>query len=142
MANKKKDIKDKLTPKKPRKPRKAPKKKETISGEDNFPENLIKMPRELVLEYRAVLAEWKVAFTEAKMVDQKLELEKSQPKYKELLSLMQVKKRTEEETRDRGVELQRVQELIAKSVGIEFEEFRKNYAVDLETGVVNNIDFD
>lgn len=144
MAKKKitsnvKEAAKKLTPKKPRKPAK---KKEQVSEDSNFPSELKKMPRELVMEYRAVLAEWKVAFGEAQMVEQRLELEKSQPKYKELLALMQVKKRTEDETRDRGVELQRVQELIAKSVGLDFEDFRKNYAIDLETGVINNIDFD
>lgn len=145
MASKKtitKTIKEPLKNKLPKKSVKKTNKKSSAEEDDNFTPALRKMSRELVLEYRAVLAEWKVAFGEAKLVTQKLELEKSLPKYKELLALMQIKTRTEEETRQRGEELQRVQELIAKSVGVDFEDFRKNYAIDLETGVINNVDLD
>lgn len=135
MANKKPAVKSpkntKVTARK-----KRPSKK-VVKDEDPF--TLKRMTRTQLLEYRAVLAEWKVALGEAKLVGQKLSIEQQLPKHKELLDLMRIKTHADDETKDRGVELQRVQEEIAKALGLTFEEFRKNYAIDLQTGTVTNL---
>lgn len=111
--------------------------KKEVQGEDPF--TLRRMTRLQLLEYRAVLAEWKVSLGEAKLVGQKLDAEQQLPKHKELLDLMRLKAQTEDITKDRGIELQRVQVEIATSLGLTFEEFRKNYAIDLDTGTVINL---
>lgn len=115
---------------------KSPSKKAT---KDVDPFAIRRMTRTQLLEYRAVLAEWKVSLGEGQLVGQKLNIEQQLPKHKELLDLMRLKTQTDNATRDRGVELQRVQVEIAKALGLTFEEFRTNYAIDLETGTVTNL---
>jgi hypothetical protein len=135
MASKKPAVKSPKSTKATAK-KKSPSKK---AAKDTDPFALKRMTRTQLLEYRAVLAEWKVALGEGQLVGQKLNTEQQLPKHKELLDLMRLKTQTDDTTRERGVELQRVQVEIAKVLGITFEEFRTNYAIDLETGTVTNL---
>lgn len=95
---------------------------------------------ELLWEYRAKMAEWEKVYLEGKGVNQRLAMEKLNPKYKELFSLMVEDEQKRLEVKRCAGLLRSVQEKAAAKLGVSLEEFLTKCTIDHETGVVRFLD--
>jgi hypothetical protein len=95
---------------------------------------------ELLWEYRAKMAEWEKVYLEGKGVNQRLAMEKLNPKYKELFSLIVEDEQKRLEVKRCAGLLRSVQEKAAAKLGISLEEFLTKCTIDHETGVVRFLD--
>ena len=107
-----------------------------VNVDEVGPKNRITLKRDEVMEYRALMAEHKVAVSECSRISEKVQTEKSKPQYKALLELMHEEQKYKEEVRYRAALLLEIQRQISEKLGVSYNEFCKEFVVDLETGVV------
>jgi hypothetical protein len=145
-TDEKKVSRKRKTPRKPRKKATAKEQKEAVVDIDpNEPMPAKSLRGKILWEYRALYAEWKVAYAEGRLVSEKYRQEitdtngQIKPKYKELLDLIALDQNCREEVRKRGAALKDAQVRMAEKLDLSYEEFVKNYTVDIDTGAVTYI---
>ncbi len=95
---------------------------------------------ELFWEYRAKYAEWEKTFSDIRLVEELLKIEKAKPEYKRIFDLIDQEVLLRDVVRSDGAFLMDVQKRVAKSIGLSLDEFLSKCVIDHETGVMRIID--
>lgn len=95
---------------------------------------------EIFWEYRAKMAEYEKVLLEYKIADNDLRKEKLDPKYRELLKLVQEQEDVSEELKRHANLLRGIQVRVASKLNLDIETFLKECTIDHETGVVTIFD--
>jgi hypothetical protein len=95
---------------------------------------------EIFWEYRAKMAEYEKSLLEFKIKDKALREEKLDPKYKELLEMIEDKEQLTEELKKYARLLRGVQVKVAGKLNVDIETFLKECIIDHETGIVTILD--
>lgn len=98
----------------------------------------MKIKKKDLFKYRALYAEWEVAYLKVQLLDLLLSIERQKEEYKELFNLFDRHNEAQKKLGLAGKELMSAQKDLANVLGITVKDFTDKYKVDFDKGVVED----